>query len=94
MLNLITPDRYTQLFSVLDWQRVGAKAMFRHYLKSDSYLASTIEHCRSVLCTFVTLDVLFPLPPISDPSLLQVLPRARGQHAQGHHGLRLGPLLR
>jgi len=34
------------LYQVLDWQRVGARAMFRHYLKSDIYLASTIEHCR------------------------------------------------
>lgn len=34
------------LFAVLDWQRVGAKVMIRHYLKSDLYLASTIEHCR------------------------------------------------
>ena len=52
----------TPLHSVLDWQIVGAKAMFRHYLKSDSYLASTIEHCRSVLCTFVTLEMLFLSP--------------------------------
>jgi len=34
------------LYSVLDWQRVGARALLRHYLKSDTYLASTIEHCR------------------------------------------------
>merc|ERR550519_1637584 len=34
------------LYSVLDWQRVGARAMIKHYLKSDLYLASTIEHCR------------------------------------------------
>ena len=52
----------TPLHSVLDWQRVGAKAMFRHYLKSGSYLASTIEHCRSVLGTFVTLEMLFFSP--------------------------------
>ena len=34
------------LYAVLDWQRLGAKVMVRHYLKSDLYLASTIEHCR------------------------------------------------
>ena len=38
------------LYSVLDWQRVGARAMFKHYLKSDLYLASTIEHCRYFHC--------------------------------------------
>ena len=37
------------LYSVLDWQKVGARTMIRHYLKSDLYLASTIEHCRSGL---------------------------------------------
>ena len=34
------------LYSVLDWQRKGAVVMMRHYLKSDCYLASTLEHCR------------------------------------------------
>ena len=34
------------LYSVLDWQRAGARAMLRHYIKSDLYLASTLEHCR------------------------------------------------
>ena len=38
------------LYNVLDWQRVGARAMFKHYLKSDLYLASTIEHCRYFHC--------------------------------------------
>ncbi|XP_023347648.1 DNA polymerase epsilon catalytic subunit A, partial [Eurytemora carolleeae] len=34
------------LYSVLDWQKLGARTMIRHYLKSDLYIASTIEHCR------------------------------------------------
>ena len=38
------------MYSVLDWQRVGARAMIRHYLKCDIYLASTIEHCRYFHC--------------------------------------------
>ena len=38
------------LFNVLDWQRVGAKAMIKHYLKVDIYLASTIEQCRYFHC--------------------------------------------
>ena len=41
------------LYSVLDWQKVGARTMIRHYLKSDLYLASTIEHCRSGIYIFV-----------------------------------------
>ena len=38
------------LYNVLDWQRVGAKHMLRHFLRSDIYLASTIEHCRYFHC--------------------------------------------
>jgi len=34
------------LYQVLDWQRVGARAMLKHYLQSDLYLSSTIEHSR------------------------------------------------
>jgi len=34
------------LYSQLEWQKIGARTMFRHYLKSDLYIASTIEHCR------------------------------------------------
>ncbi len=34
------------LYGVLDWQRVGVKAMMRHFFKSDSYLQATVEQCR------------------------------------------------
>ena len=34
------------LYNVLDWQRVGAKVMLRHFLKSDTYLQMTVEQCR------------------------------------------------
>ncbi|XP_046479124.1 DNA polymerase epsilon catalytic subunit 1 isoform X1 [Neodiprion pinetum] len=34
------------LYSTLDWQRVGAKAMIRHYLKSDQILDLMIQQCR------------------------------------------------
>ncbi|XP_059098833.1 DNA polymerase epsilon catalytic subunit A-like [Tigriopus californicus] len=35
-----------KLYSVLDWQRVGARQMIRHFLKSETYLQATIEQCR------------------------------------------------
>ena len=34
------------LYNVLDWQRVGARCMLQHFLKSDVYLQATIEQCR------------------------------------------------
>ena len=34
------------LYNVLDWQRVGAKVMLRHFLKSDVYFQATLEQCR------------------------------------------------
>ena len=34
------------LYNVLDWQRVGAKVMLRHFLKSDMYFQATLEQCR------------------------------------------------
>ena len=34
------------LYNVLDWQRVGARHLIRHFLKSDAYLQATIEQCR------------------------------------------------
>ena len=34
------------LYNVLDWQRVGAKCMLQHFLKSDVYLQATVEQCR------------------------------------------------
>jgi DNA polymerase epsilon subunit 1 len=34
------------LYNVLDWQRVGARYMLRHFIKSDAYLQATIEQCR------------------------------------------------
>jgi DNA polymerase epsilon subunit 1 len=35
------------LYSVLDWQRVGAKAMLKHFLKSDMYLQVNFEEKKS-----------------------------------------------
>ena len=34
------------LYNVLDWQRVGARCMLQHFLKSDVYLQATVEQCR------------------------------------------------
>ena len=34
------------MYNVLDWQRVGARCMLRHFLKSDVYVQMTIEQCR------------------------------------------------
>ena len=34
------------LYNVLDWQRVGAKVMLRHFIKCHTYLQMTIEQCR------------------------------------------------
>ena len=31
------------LYNVLDWQRVGAKVMLRHFLKSDMYFQATLN---------------------------------------------------
>ena len=42
-LDVSDPDN---LYSVLDWQRVGARVMVKHYLKADAYLDNTIEQCR------------------------------------------------
>ncbi|XP_013170989.1 PREDICTED: DNA polymerase epsilon catalytic subunit A [Papilio xuthus] len=34
------------LYSTLEWQRIGARAIVRHYLNLDSVLNMTIEQCR------------------------------------------------
>jgi hypothetical protein len=36
------------LYSTLEWQRVGARAIVRHYLNLDAVLQLTIEQCRLV----------------------------------------------
>lgn len=34
------------LYGALDWQRVGARALVRHYLNLQAVLDLTVEHCR------------------------------------------------
>lgn len=36
------------LYNTLEWQRIGARAIVRHYLNLESVLALTIEQCRWV----------------------------------------------
>lgn len=35
-----------ELYNVLDWQKLGAKALVRHYLNSESALDIMVEQCR------------------------------------------------
>ncbi|XP_040567537.1 DNA polymerase epsilon catalytic subunit A [Lepeophtheirus salmonis] len=37
---------HDNLYNVLDWQRVGARHMIRHFIKSNAYFMATLEQCR------------------------------------------------
>ncbi|CAB4064926.1 POLE [Lepeophtheirus salmonis] len=37
---------HDNLYNVLDWQRVGARHMIRHFFKSNAYFMATLEQCR------------------------------------------------
>ncbi|KOB69708.1 DNA polymerase, partial [Operophtera brumata] len=48
------------LYSALEWQRIGARAIVRHYLNLESVLQLTIEQCRSGIVPAVRdVDTLY-----------------------------------
>lgn len=50
------------LYGALDWQRLGARSLVRHYLSVDAFIELSTEQCRYIVFTAILfIYIMFPV---------------------------------